>query len=250
MTDPMARIRSPYDLLESIVQQTPEDIVLELGLSVEPDAIDMNNLLRQSLQAGTEPASSWILDPLLPYQRDPYSGKNPTYDSYGRSAYARALEALIYSIHSDIASIKGSPESLFHIVLASRISSDALVGIGSYGIYKQDIDRDYLKSIRQETVQLTSYAIRSLAADLPPSWHQAAMTSLSKGSPQVDTLSRLLYALVSPENSHKLHQRCLRDLLESILRSADIVVAERWLAFGTSLDSNRELNKQYARPHK
>lgn len=232
--------RSPYDLLDTLMQQEPEKIVLDLGLSLEPGALEMTNLLQESLQSGNEPVSSWILDHLLPYQRDTQSGKNLAYDRYGRSAYARAVEALVYSIHSDIASIKVLPVSLLHIVLASRISADTLDGIGSYGVYSEGIDRDYLKSIRQEAGQLTSYAVRSLAADLPPSWHQAAMTSLSKGNPQSDTLSMLLHALASPEIPHNMYQRCLRDLLESILRSAEITVAERWLAYGTSLGSNRE----------
>jgi hypothetical protein len=226
--------------LETLLQKGPEEIVLDLRLSLDPDALGMAKLLRQSLQPGGGPVSSWILDPLLSYQRDQHSGKSLAYDSYGRSSYARAIEALVYSLHSDIASIKASPQSLLHIVLAARVSADALDGIGSYGVYHEGIERDYLKSIRQEAGQLTSYAVRSLAADLAPSWHQAAMTSLNKGAPQPDTLSQLFHALAAPETSHKVYQRCLRDLLESILRSAEITVAERWLACGTSLDSKRE----------
>lgn len=200
----------------------------------------MADLARAILQSDIQQTPSWIADPLLPYERVPTSEANGKVDNYGRSGYARAIEALVYHMHSDITVIKSSASSLYHIMLASRLAADALDGLGTYGVYSEDIDRQYLKSICRETGQIISYAVSSLAADLPASWHQSAMSSLTKGNPQKDTLSTLIYDLATSDPGHTIYLRCLRDLLDSVLRSAEISVSERWLAFATTLDSRRE----------
>lgn len=200
----------------------------------------MDSLLHSILQSNIQQTPSWALDPLLPYERRTSSENVNKFDNFGRSEYARAIEALVYHVHSDITAIKSSAPSLLHIMLASRIAADCLDGMGTYGVYRENIDRQYLKSICREAEQITSYGVSSLAADLPASWHQAAMTSLTKGNPQSDTLSMLIYEFATRNSEHTIYPRCLRDLLESILRSAEISVTERWLAFATTLDSRCE----------
>lgn len=232
---------SPYEILGNLFQQEKSDVCLEIQMQFDPEELNMTEVLHQRLRLGYGRTSSWVLDALLPYERTPSSQNSASFDNYGRSNYGRAVEAIIYSVHSDIASIKESPSLLVHITLASRLAADALDGMGSYGIYSDTISRYYLKSICRESEQVISYAISSLAADLPISWHQSAMTSMTKGNALSDTLSGLLYDLATQHDGHEAYMRSLRDIIERVLRSTDTVIAERWLAFASGLNSKRKL---------
>ncbi|KAJ9093121.1 hypothetical protein QFC19_008464 [Naganishia cerealis] len=232
---------SPYEILGNLSQREKSDICLELRLPINPEELNMKAVLQDKLQLGYGRTPSWALDPLLPYEQNNSSQTPVTFDTCGRSDYGRAIEALLYSVHSDIATAKTSPALLCHIALASRLATDALDGMGSSGLYSDCVDRHYLKNICRESEQVISYAISSLAADLPVSWHQSAMTSLTKGNSQNDTLSTLLQDLATQHEGQEIYLRSLRDILERILRSADMVIAERWLAFASGLNSKSDL---------
>ncbi|KAJ9125190.1 hypothetical protein QFC22_000144 [Naganishia vaughanmartiniae] len=234
-------ILSPYEILGNLFRQENSDVCLEIEMQIDPEELNMKELLQDKLRLGYGRASSWVLDSLLPYERNPSSQSSVSFDSSGRSNYGRAVEAIICTVHSDIASVKATPSVLLHITLASRLAADALDGMGSYGLYSDDIDRHYLKSICRESEQVMSYAISSLAADLPLSWHQSAMTSMTKDNARGDTLLGLLYDLATQSDAHEVYMRSLRDIIERILRSADMVIAERWLAFASGLNSKPDL---------
>ncbi|KAJ9108838.1 hypothetical protein QFC21_000158 [Naganishia friedmannii] len=234
-------ILSPHEILGNLFQQEKSDVCLEIKMQIDPEELNMAEVLQQKLRLGYGRTSSWVLDPLLPYERKSSSQSSVSFDNCGRSNYGRAVEAIIYSVHSDIASIKASPSLLLHITLASRLAADGLDGMGSYGLYSDTIDRYYLKSVCRESEQVISYAISSLAADLPVSWHQSAMTSMTKGNAQSDTLSGLLFDLATQHDGHEAYMRSVRDTIERILRSADMVIAERWLAFASGINNKPDL---------
>lgn len=198
---------------------------------VTPDAASLDAPGRLS------PPELAILDSLIP-QSDSQLGKPvEQFDSHGRSVIARGFESLLAVLSLDRSLLSGGS----HVPLCLRIcyaalDESAVLG-GSRGIYKQDIDLEYLTAVQIEADQLVSYWAVTAARNVSNSWHMTAAPALLK-SGSTDPVLAVLQHIVRIESS--LSPRMLRDTLIKILRATDPDVAslERWLGLAQTVSND------------
>jgi hypothetical protein len=241
-------VLSPCDIvgisanfLETLGETRIAQVILEQVLPV-PAKLDESC---RDITNRTLPSELAILDALIP-QVTSESGPGQAgtqFDSAGRSSLGRGLEAVIAALTLDRTLVQTSAAHLLHCLTAYYAAADETAVLNaSRGVYKSDTAQDYLYGIREESDQLISYWIVSVARSLPDSWHMAAPTAvLRKGPPSDDILYALQSLASSATESSDIALRGLRDVLVKLLRATDVdnAVLERWLTLAQSVYSTR-----------
>ncbi len=207
---------------------------------VTPDIASLHQQL-DALGRIYTPVELAVLDSLVP-QSHAQSGSRPIghFDKQGRSVVARGLESLLTVFSLDRMLLTQFAES--HIPLCSwawyaAADETAVLG-GSRGIYKQDIDLEYLTAVQVEADHLMSYWAVTAARSLPSSWHMTATSTLLKtGSAKDPVLALLQNIALDQQSEGSLSARMLRDMLVKILRATDPdgAALERWLGLAQNI---------------
>lgn len=187
---------------------------------------------------------SFIFDDFLPdYEED---GKAPhgDYDTFGRSADARNLEALLAYLHVNRGSARQSSSLLCALMLALQLVEDeTFCKHGSRGLYGNGVSPEYLAAIRAELADVTSWAISALAMDLDRQWHIETMTALAKPVTVAaeSVLASACQMLFRGTANSDVRARVLRRTIHRIVEtSGDQMINERWLAYSQSIDTARK----------
>lgn len=170
---------------------------------------------------------SIVVDELLPFESSGHGSSIPL-DPFGRSSYARLVEAAISSLNGSAL----SPRLLYHLVIAARSARDELAAPGgSRLVFGPQTSVDYLNELNDAVDRVLSYAV-SRSEAVSSEWHLEVVQSLQKRQPLDGTIGSLLEIYITDTEADS---RNLRDLVDRLLRRvSDQTIAERWFMFGYS----------------
>lgn len=219
-----SRLRDLVSSVECVVH--PSQLVTHLKLVESYDDL-LNGLVQAHKSQPLPNTLSIVVDDLLPYESTGHAS-SISVDCFGRSSYARLVEATISTV--DVGSV--SPQLLYHLTFTAGCARDELAASGgSRLVFGQKISADYLNELIDAVDRVLSYAVtRSDVGS--PEWHIKTVQRLQKREAAGDLIGRLLGLYLDDADADS---RNLCELIDRLLRSvSDKTVAERWFLFGYS----------------
>lgn len=211
------------DLLDILPSRTPLDEMLDRLPSVAGDS------------------SLAVLDPLVP----PVSLYNevdiptPVTDSYGMSAYARAVEALLLVLLDDRHLAKTNGWALRHF-LALAFYADDLVRVtnSKNPVFFGTVSNAALNDLVTKSRQVATYVLSTSSQD--EGWHKAVVSAINAGSQGhgLDAVGTLVYDLViyGKRFDTVRESRILHTVLAHAFGNASKADAQEWVQLGRTLE--------------